>query len=98
VSDRTDAIRRRRDLLVEELARVERQLAAEESVLVDPSFRAEDSDETAERILARYRKPEATVASSAKRSMILVFSFGMAALLALAGLGFVLYMRSLRGH
>jgi hypothetical protein len=100
VSERADGLRRRRDLLKEELARVELQLSAEESGSANGAGDAPpvDPEALAEQILSQYRSPPAAVAGKAKSGCIAAAVFGIGLLLALAALGIFLYARSLHGH
>ena len=92
MSARSDELRRQRDLLRENLAWLEREIAAEEGG-VPPAppppvlsqrldVAARDADRDAEAILAEFRTSGSAIESQTKRGCILYFAF---AVLLLAG-------------
>jgi hypothetical protein len=102
VSDRLDELRRQRDLLRENLAFIEREIAAEsrsQGVALPPPLRVPDPvlDRTAEAILAEYQRPPAVISQQAKAGCILYFAAAMLLLVALVVAAYF-YYRSARGH
>lgn len=112
MSDRSDELRRQRDLLRENLAWLEGEIAREDSApaqeapprqapprLAQPTFSvsASDRDRDAEAILAQYRMPAPAVESQTKRGCILYFVVALFLFLALSGgIIFYYYARSHR--
>ena len=105
MSDRSDELRRQRDLLREHLAWVEREIAREAVEapeqapvyqppprLVQPHFSvsASDADRDAEAILAEFRRSAPAVEAQTKRGCILYFVACLGLLLAVV-LGAVYY-------
>jgi hypothetical protein len=96
VSERSDELLRQRELLREQLAWIEREIAREaaESVgspavvppprLAQPNFSvtASDADRDAEAILAEFRRSAPSVEAQTKRGCILYFAAALALLLA----------------
>ena len=106
MSERSEELRRQRDALLEQLARIERELGAEEARRLPPSGiepppqgrhpePADDRD--AEAILAEYREPTGSIASNTKLGCVLYFILAMG-LLALAVAAFYLFSRASRPH
>jgi hypothetical protein len=96
VSDRSDELRRQRELLREHLAWIEREIAREAAEvpvespvyqppprLVQPHFSvtASDADRDAEAILAEFRRSGPSVEAQTKRGCILYFAAAVALLL-----------------
>jgi hypothetical protein len=103
VSDRLDELRRQRDLLRENLAFIEREIAAEtrsQGGTLPPPLRLPDpvEDRTAEAILAEYQRPPAAISQQAKVGCIAYFAGALLLLLALAAAAAFFYYRSVRGH
>jgi hypothetical protein len=111
VSDRSDELRRQRDLLREHLAWLEREIAQEAGLAPDEgdprqlpphldrpriSVTASDADRDAEAILAQFRQSAPAVEQQAKRGCILYFAIIVSVLLAVSlGLAYF-YARSRR--
>jgi hypothetical protein len=97
VSERSDELRRQRDVVRQHLAWLDRQLAAQEGIpaaeplqsvsLRHPSVTASDADRDAEAILAEFRQSGPSIASQTKRGCILYFAIAIGLLLAVV-LGF----------
>jgi CHASE2 domain-containing sensor protein len=96
VSDRSDELRRQRDLLTEHLAWIEREIAREAAEaqqeapvaqppprLAQPQFSvsASDADRDAEAILAEFRRSAPAVEAQTKRGCILYFAAAVGLLL-----------------
>ena len=105
MSERSDELRRQRELVRQQLAWLDSEIAAQEAEappirasappLPVPESPPEMTD--AEAILSEFRRPAASIQTQAKRGCILYFSAAMALLL--LGVAVVyLYARSLRGH
>jgi hypothetical protein len=108
VSDRSDQLRRQRDLLREHLAWLEREIAAESeapraapTAWQPPSFTppapAPVDDRDAEAILAEYRTQPASITRSTKVGCILYFVVALVLMIG-AVLAFYAFARSARGH
>jgi len=102
VSDRLDELRRQRDLLRENLAFIEREIAAEarsQGGTVPPPLRPPDpvEDRTAEAILAEYQRAPAAISQQAKAGCIAYFAGGLLLMAALLAAAYFFY-RSARGH
>lgn len=107
MSDRSDELRRQRDLLREHLAWLEKEIAAHEGVAPadfpprqsQPRFNvtASDADRDAEAILAEFRRSAPAIESQAKRGCILYFAIAIGLLLA-ATLGFAYYFYARSRH
>ena len=92
MSDRSDELRRQRDLLREHLAWLEREIAAQDGMapapqpprLVPPHFNvtASDADRDAEAILAEFRRSAPAIATQTKRGCILYFLIAVGLLVA----------------
>jgi hypothetical protein len=110
VSDRSDELRRQRDLLREHLDWLEREIAAEDGATNHPaiprplppriehsrfSVTASDADRDAEAILAEFRRSSPAIESQTKRGCILYFAIIVGALMAVA-LGFAYYFTKSR--
>ena len=106
MSDRSDQLRRQRDLLREHLAWLEREIAAESDKPLEaptawqpPSINppAPMDDRDAEAILSEYRTQPTSIMRDTKRGCILYF---VVALVLLFGgvLAFYAFARSARGH
>jgi hypothetical protein len=111
VSDRSDELRRQRDLLREHLAWIEREIAREAAEapehapayqppprLVQPHFSvsASDADRDAEAILAEFRRSAPAVEAQTKRGCILYFAGAMVLFLALSAACIFLFEKSRR--
>jgi hypothetical protein len=111
VSDRSDELRRQRDLLREHLAWIEREIAREaaEPTFASPveeppprlaqpqlSVSASDADRDAEAILAEFRRSAPTVEAQTKRGCILYFAAGVGLLLVIILGAAYFYYRSRR--
>jgi hypothetical protein len=102
VSDRLDELRRQRDLLRENLAFIEREIAAEsrsQGGTLPPPLRIPDPalERTAEAILAEYQRPPAAISQQTKVGCIAYFAGAMLLMAALL-VGAYFYYRSARGH
>ena len=106
MSDRSDQLRRQRDLLREHLAWLEREIAEESagakeepSAWQAPSFNppAPVDDRDAEAILAEYRTQPASITRNTKLGCILYFVVALVLLVG-AVLAFYAFARSARGH
>ncbi len=105
MSDRSDQLRRQRDLLREHLAWLEREIAAQEDTrasdqpprIIQPHFNvtASDADRDAEAILAEFRRSAPAIERQAKRGCILYFGLAMGLLLAVV-LGFAYHYAKFR--
>jgi hypothetical protein len=99
VSDRSDELRRQRDLLREHLAWLEREMAKEAGMAPDEgeprplaprinppriSVTASDADRDAEAILAEFRRSSPAIEQQTKRGCILYFAIIVSVLLAVA--------------
>ncbi len=99
MSDRSDELRRQRDLLREHLAWLEREIARERGSTPDegdprplpprierprPTVAASDADRDAEAILAEFRRSAPAIEQQAKRGCILYFAIVVSVLLAVA--------------
>jgi hypothetical protein len=113
VSERSEELRRQRDLLREHLAWIEREISAEAArpapdieradappVLASAPFQALPvaSDSDAERILAEFRRTSPAIQSQTKRGCILYFAIAVALILGVAFAFFFFYSRSRQGH
>jgi hypothetical protein len=113
VSERSDELRRQRELLRENLAWLEREIAREEGIaaqeapppqapprLSQPpsSASASDRDRDAEAILAEYRTSAPAVESQTKRGCILYFAVALVLFLGVAGVLIFFYARARQGH
>jgi len=111
VSDRSDELRRQRDLLRENLAWLEKEIEREEGVPARetppvpapprlahtrPGVSAADRDRDAEAILAQYRTPAPAVESQTRRGCILYFAIALFLFLAVSGGLIFLYARARR--
>jgi hypothetical protein len=112
VSDRSDELRRQRDLLREHLDWLEREISQADAEpaqdapvarqppprIIAPVFSitASDADRDAEAILAQYRRPAPAVESQTKRGCILYFAVALALFLAVAAAFFFFYYKSRR--
>jgi hypothetical protein len=103
VSDRSDELRRQRDLLREHLAWLEREISSADGdqppqamatpPRVNPphfSVDASDANRDAEAILAEFRRSAPVIESQAKRGCIIYFAIFVGLLLVVA-LGFAYY-------
>jgi hypothetical protein len=99
VSDRSDQLRRQRDLLREHLAWLEREIAAQETnqgggepPRIAPAHfnvSASDADRDAEAILAEFRRSAPAIESQTKRGCILYFAMALGLLgLVVLGIGY----------
>lgn len=106
MSDRSKELRRQKELLLEQLAWIDREIAAEERKpgaapaaapppLVSPGPPADDRD--AESILAEYRTPAPSIARQTKLGCILYFAAAMG-MVALAVLALYLLAKNSRAH
>ena len=101
MSDRSDELRRQRDLLREHLAWIEREIAAEAqrsgpAPLAEPLPQISPSpveDTDAEAILSEYRRAGSSISTQTKRGCILYFALALAVFL-VAILGFYLFTRA----
>jgi hypothetical protein len=113
VSERSEELRRQRDLLREHLAWIEREIAAESDSPGSPSQAAEAppvlfrapfptlpvaSDSDAEAILAEFRRTPPAIASQTKRGCILYFAIAVVLVLAVTFAFFFFYTRARQGH
>jgi hypothetical protein len=113
VSDRSEELRRQRDLLREHLAWIEREIAREaaEAAIVSPveepppslaqphfSISASDSDRDAEAILAEFRRSAPAVEAQTKRGCILYFAVAIGLFLALSAAFIFFYARARQSH
>jgi hypothetical protein len=106
VSDRSDELRRQREIVRQHLAWLDRELAAQEgfpqaepapSVLPQHfSVTASDADRDAESILAEFRRPTPTIEAQAKKGCILYFA--IAVVLMVTGALAILYFYSKGRH
>jgi hypothetical protein len=110
VSDRSDELRRQRDVLRGHLAWLEREIAEEaarhpEGALPEPpprlvqphsSVTASDADRDAEAILAEFRRSAPAVESQTKRGCILYFALAIVILAALGGAFVFFYAKARR--
>ncbi len=111
MSDRANELRRQRDLLRENLAWIEREIAAEEGRAATPSpvsppplsapapvyTSAPADDRDAEAILAEYRTPAMSMASKTKMGCVVYFVVAMVILVG-AMVAFYFYIKASRGH
>jgi len=105
VSDRLDELRRQRDLLREQLAKLDAQIAAAESPAQAPFTEkgqppqavAASEPLSADAILEEYGRAPASMARQAKLGCILYF-VGAMALLALAVAAVYFFEKASRGH
>ena len=106
MSDRSEELRRQRDLLREHLAWFDREIAAEEGLGADfapppspPALHAAEppDDRDAEAILAEYRRPQESIATHTKLGCVLYFVVALA-LAVLAVVAFYFYSRVNRAH
>ncbi len=105
MSDRLDELRRQRDLARQQLAWLEREIAAAEGAARDPSPAqggpaqpaAAPEPKSAEAILEEFRRAPAAIATQTKLGCILYFAGAMAFLI-LAVAAVYLYARATRGR
>jgi hypothetical protein len=107
VSDRSDELRRQREIVRQHLAWLDRELTAQEGipaaepepVLLPPqrfSVEASDADRDAESILAEFRRPAPAIEAQAKKGCILYFSIAVVLMLAAAMITLYMYSRARR--
>jgi len=106
VSERSDELRRQRDLLRENLAWIEKEIEREDGLsqpapeMAAPprlNTRAPVDDRDVEAILGEYRTSSHAIASSTKAGCIAYFAIATALLL-LGVAGVYFYYKSARGH
>ncbi len=103
MSDRSDELRRQREIVRQHLAWLDRELAAQEAVpatepepSVSPqhfSVEASDTDRDAESILAEFRRPAPAIEAQAKKGCILYFSIAVVLMLTAATVILYIYSR-----
>jgi hypothetical protein len=104
VSDRSDELRRQREIVRQHLAWLDRELAAQEGIpaaepapYVPPrpiSVTASDADRDAESILSEFRQPAPSIEAQTKRGCILYFSIAVVLMVGAALVILYLYSRS----
>jgi hypothetical protein len=103
VSDRSDELRRQREIVRQHLAWLDREIKTREGnpapepvpyvAHVPISVTASDADRDAESILAEFRQPAPSIEAQTKRGCILYFAIAVVLMLAAAMVTLYIYSR-----